>query len=114
MVSLSLSPSVKCYKFETKTDLEVASNEDLVRASKQGTILEIMVNGKTYGSGGFRSPSPDNSSFKAIALILGVGMLVGGILFVGFRRQFQRRLQALPASFHENLQIESQDARPID
>ena len=93
--------------------MEVASSEDLVRASKQGTILEIMVNGKKYGSGGFRSPSTDNSSFKAIALILGVSMLVGGVLFEFWHRSQRRRLE-LPASFHENLKIESQDARPLD
>jgi hypothetical protein len=112
MTYLSLSLPIKCYKFETKTDLEAASTEDLVRASKQGTILEINVNGKMYGSGGFSS-STDNSSLKAIALILGAGLLVGGVMF-GFWRQFKWKLLELSPSFKENLQIESQDARPID
>ncbi|CAB9531194.1 expressed unknown protein (Partial), partial [Seminavis robusta] len=46
----------QCYKFEAKTDMEVATAKDLERASKQGTILEIRVNGTTYGHGGFRGP----------------------------------------------------------
>jgi hypothetical protein len=93
--------------------LEVASNEDLARASKQGTILEIMVNGKKYGSGGFRSPSTESSSLGVIALIFGVGMLIGSILYE-FRHRSQRKLLELPACFHENLQTDSQDVRPID
>mmetsp|Transcript_27570 Transcript_27570/g.60689 ORF Transcript_27570/g.60689 Transcript_27570/m.60689 type:complete len:676 (-) Transcript_27570:323-2350(-) len=42
----------QCYKFETKTDMEPASTEDLERASDQGTILAIKVDGVTYGKGG--------------------------------------------------------------
>jgi hypothetical protein len=92
--------------------LEPASTGDLVRASKQGTILAINVHGKMYGSGGFGSET-DNSALRAIAFILGAGLLVGGVLF-GFWRQFRQKLLELPPSFKENLQIESQDARPID
>ena len=41
----------QCYKFETKTDLYPATTEDLERASRQGTILSIEVNGVQYGKG---------------------------------------------------------------
>jgi hypothetical protein len=92
--------------------LEAATTEDLVRASKQGTILAINVNGKTYGSGGF-GLSTDASALKAIAFILGAGLLAGGFLF-GFWRQLKPKLLEFPPSFKQNLQIESQDARPID
>ena len=39
--------------------MEAADTYDLATASKQGSILEIKVNGKTYGSGGYR---PESSS----------------------------------------------------
>jgi hypothetical protein len=38
----------QCYKFETKTDMETASTQDLERASNQGTILAIKVDGVAY------------------------------------------------------------------
>lgn len=50
----------QCYKFQTKTDMEAADTYDLATASKQGSILEIKVNGKTYGSGGYRPESPSS------------------------------------------------------
>lgn len=50
----------QCYKFFTKTDLEVADATDLARASKQGTILAINYEGTVYGKGSFRSP-PETS-----------------------------------------------------
>jgi len=39
----------QCYKFETHTDMEEASSDDLTLATKQGTILSIDVNGTSYG-----------------------------------------------------------------
>jgi hypothetical protein len=45
----------QCYKFETKTDMEPATSDDLDRASAQGTILAIRVNGTVYGSGIYES-----------------------------------------------------------
>ena len=42
----------QCYKFETHTDMEPASLQDLQRASNQGTILAIKIDGVTYGKGG--------------------------------------------------------------
>merc|ERR1719382_784386 len=39
----------QCFKFETHTDMEVASSDDLTLATKQGTILSIDVNGTSYG-----------------------------------------------------------------
>lgn len=66
--------------------------------------MRIKVNGKVYGSGGIRS-SRDSSALRIVALVLGMGMLVGGIaLFVVRRRFLQRKVKALPASFRENLQ----------
>jgi len=98
--------AIKCYKFEVKTDLEPAETEDLVRASKQGTILRIKVNGRVYGSGGFGSQR-DLSALKLTAVVLSVGMVVGGIaLFLVRRWNVKKDLKALPPSFHESLQAE--------
>lgn len=46
---------MKCYKFETKTDMELADMSDLQRATKQGTILHIKMNGTEFGMGGYES-----------------------------------------------------------
>ena len=100
---------VKCYKFEVKTDLEPADMEDLKRASKQGSLLRIKVNGTVYGSGGFNS-SPEYSSLKLTGILLGMGMLIGGVILFMLRRQLLRRkLLKLPPSFHESLQNECHD-----
>merc|ERR1712113_738731 len=39
----------QCFKFETHTDMEEASEEDLTLATTQGTIVEIEVDGVSYG-----------------------------------------------------------------
>ena len=71
---------MQCYKFETQTDMEVADQIDLERASRQGSILEIKVNGTVYGQGGFRGP-PKNilkqaTGIGALAVMALVSLLV--------------------------------------
>ena len=46
----------QCYKFQTQTDMEPASNNDLQRATDQGTIPAIEVDGSRYGEGHFIAP----------------------------------------------------------
>lgn len=41
----------QCYKFETHSDMAVASSSDLQQAHDQGTILLINYKGSWYGSG---------------------------------------------------------------
>ena len=71
----------KCYKFQTKTDMEEADIDDLVSASSQGTMLEIKVNGKTYGSGGYTS-DPEPSVFNSFAFHLATVALSGCIVAI--------------------------------
>ena len=55
----------QCYKFETHTDMEVASASDLAAASAQGTILLIEYDGAWYGNGtvgDVRPPSLSNAT----------------------------------------------------
>jgi hypothetical protein len=91
---------MKCYKFETQTDMEPADVDDLVRASSQNSILEIMVNGTTYGSGGYRSPP--NFHSKEIGMLLSLCTLVACILLFIFRRSLKTRF-ALGSAFKEGL-----------
>lgn len=102
---------LQCYKFETKTSLEPATRDDLVRASKQGSLLRIKVNGRVYGSGGF-GVSGGMSALGVMAIVLGVSMLVGGIALIVIRHKFlKRKLKELPGSFREELQAgESYDS----
>merc|ERR1712232_1534386 len=39
----------QCFKFETHSDMEEASTDDLELATKQGTIISIDVDGVSYG-----------------------------------------------------------------
>jgi hypothetical protein len=73
----------QCYKFESKTSLQLASVEDLQRASDQGTILAVKAYGKVYGQGGINW-SDDNLDSKHYIWIL-VAMFVVGILVVLIR-----------------------------
>lgn len=89
--------------------MEAASLDDLKRASAQGSLLRIKVNGRVYGSGGFTSP-PSYSSLTLTAILVGIGMLFGGVVFFVVRRRFLRKkVMDLPPSFRESLRIECQD-----
>ena len=65
----------QCYKFETHTDMAVASAADLAAASAQGTILLIEYGGAWYGNGtvgDVRPPQPasnvtNSSSYQSAA-----------------------------------------------
>jgi hypothetical protein len=98
----------QCYKFEVKTDLEPAEENDLARASEQGSILRIKFKGKVYGSGGYGSTVDYPMPWMVTGLVLGLGMLVGGsvALIIIRRRRFKREL---PPSFRENFHIESKE-----
>jgi hypothetical protein len=88
--------------------MEEASMQDLSRASKQGTILTIKVNGKTFGSGGFPSTAPESG--KVVIFVFALGLVFGGMVWVG-RHFFQRRWRTLQsAALQETFQIQSEDA----
>jgi len=71
----------QCYKFETHTDYEPAEAEDLERASEQGSILRIKVNGVVYGSGGYTS-DPE-FSYADIVVITLIGLMAIGMTIFG-------------------------------
>ena len=58
--------------------MEPASSQDLERASKQGTLLRIKVDGKIYGQGGFHADDVVVDWTESI--LIGFGVLI----FVGF------------------------------
>jgi hypothetical protein len=91
----------QCYKFNSKTDLEPASTEDLERASRQGTILAVKVNGKIYGNGGTHWNDDDTQTLLYILLALSLlGIIVAIVVMIqvfksagiknGFNRCFAR------------------------
>ena len=86
------SSSTQCYKFETKTDLEPATVEDLQRASSQGTILAVKVDGKVYGQGYISiTPTPTQSVFR-VFVVVGLLALLGVGLFT--KRNWLLKLRA--------------------
>jgi len=59
----------QCFKFETHTDMEEASYDDLDLATKQGTIVSINIYGTTYGgskssSNAYHSSNNGGSSYN--------------------------------------------------
>jgi len=78
----------QCFKFETHTDYEPASTDDLARASEQGTILRVKVNGVVYGKGGYTSePEYSPSRFFLVAV---AGLLAGALMVFVTRFYFQK------------------------
>lgn len=65
----------QCYKFETKTDMELANADDLARATEQGTNLSIHVDGKAYGHGMFNSK--EGGLLKENYFYIGLGFVMG-------------------------------------
>mmetsp|Transcript_37366 Transcript_37366/g.55682 ORF Transcript_37366/g.55682 Transcript_37366/m.55682 type:complete len:640 (-) Transcript_37366:155-2074(-) len=72
----------QCYKFETKTDMEVASTSDLVLASQQGTILAIKVDGTTYGKGHYTAPGHYRRRIKYGSIGLLFSAVLIGLVYV--------------------------------
>ncbi|KAG7374216.1 hypothetical protein IV203_013311 [Nitzschia inconspicua] len=70
----------QCFKFETKTDLEPASTEDLERASAQGTILAVVVDGKIYGKPGIAWYEYDKDPPKTTIFIVVLLAILGFII----------------------------------
>lgn len=81
----------QCYKFQTQTDFELASADDLDKATKQGTILAIKVDGQHYGRGHYTAPGHAMRVFKKSSAILlsTVGLL--GCAFLYFKYVWSRR-----------------------
>lgn len=92
----------QCYKFETKTEMEPAYKEDIQRASKQGTILRIKVNGTFYGQGGFHA-SDEGVWNDPILVAFGVSLLVG-FLYLTFAYLSKIILRKKPKMLREPLQ----------
>ncbi len=46
----------QCYKFKTHATLDAVNVDNLALASAQRSILQVKVDGKVYGKGGYTSP----------------------------------------------------------
>jgi hypothetical protein len=99
----------QCYKFETKTDMEPATVDDLTRASAQGTILAIRVNGTVYGRGRNAFSSSEFFNFHGIMqvsehILLGLVLGILALLLVGYCTEWClrcRRTPTAPSSLQE-------------
>ena len=62
--------------------MEMAMAEDLARASSQGSILEIRIEGVTYGKGGFRShfKLPFSLPFSPIVWLIGLSTIFSALV----------------------------------
>lgn len=78
----------QCYKFQTQTDMEPASISDLERASKQGTILAVKVDGKSYGKGHYGAGARALHNFKTTCAILACLMVFVGMAYYCYRKKF--------------------------
>lgn len=87
----------QCFKFETHTDMEVASSSDLATASKQGTIMAILyTDGTWYGSGtigsnGEESYASSSSSYSTSYSSVGAAAVLLGAMALGLRKAFGGR-----------------------
>jgi hypothetical protein len=93
----------QCYKFETKTSLEPAAEEDLSLASDQGTILMIKSNGKVYGAGGYVSPYSASWDFdmtpeEMMYITFGSIAVIWIALLFFLHRQHRRKCKASSGS----------------
>ena len=79
--------------------------KDLAKASKQGTILRIKVNGKVFGSGGFGSDGPEYT----MTIIWMVTATIFIFLLWFIYRKWQELKWALPPSFQEQLYKEEDE-----
>ena len=96
----------QCYKFETKTNLKMADEDDLSTASKQGTILRIKAYDKVYGKGGYSTPMSHTVlvAYESFAVVATAGIVLS-VLYL--RRCFQRfvhgRRKIMPTSMNDVL-----------
>jgi hypothetical protein len=100
----------QCYKFETKTEMKPATSDDLDRASAQGMILAIRVNGTVYGRGIYESSELHRfQSIFSEHILLGVVLgtltlfLIWSIKGIMEWCQRRRSTNTLPASLTEVL-----------
>lgn len=103
----------QCYKFEAKTSFEAASQEDLERASAQGTILGVKVDGVWYGEPLSFESSDRGERAETILFITAIVMFAivltlwafgrrnGKSEMKGFRRRY-RGGEAFPGLFLES------------
>jgi uncharacterized membrane protein YgcG len=102
--------SFYCFKLyfiflKTKTDMEPATVEDLERASAQGTILAVKMNGKVYGKGGidWHDDAPRTNILITTSVAVAV-LLVLVLLICKYKSSIIKMFKRLQSRrFHHNL-----------
>jgi len=82
-----------CYKFQTQTDMEPASSDDLERATAQGTILGVRVDGTHYGMGHYVAPGSGirKVEMTSVVFVSTMGLVGLGYYFYGKKLHCRRR-----------------------
>ncbi|KAL3781438.1 hypothetical protein HJC23_001001 [Cyclotella cryptica] len=88
----------QCYKFQSKTNMELASIEDLELATKQGTILGVEVDGISYGKGHYvaRKSTVKKGFARFVKTVAFVTMLALCVKLFIARRERKRRRNGEP------------------
>eukprot|EP00547_Thalassionema_nitzschioides_P002529 CAMPEP_0194206278 /NCGR_PEP_ID=MMETSP0156-20130528/5348_1 /TAXON_ID=33649 /ORGANISM="Thalassionema nitzschioides, Strain L26-B" /LENGTH=645 /DNA_ID=CAMNT_0038932757 /DNA_START=46 /DNA_END=1983 /DNA_ORIENTATION=+ len=115
----------QCYKFETQTEMEVASISDLQEASAQGTILSIRAYGQHFGQGHYPPPwtkklvasfaNDDSDDLWMGLMALVMVFFASSIVYMSCQMmrdgRKQKRSKQLPLSFQENLMEKRQQKK---
>jgi len=83
----------QCYKFESQTDMEQASTDDLELATEQGTILAVTVDGVMYGSGYYEVPGHKLHVFKRSLIELLSAMAFIGLTYCFYTKVGKYRIR---------------------
>jgi hypothetical protein len=117
MITTSNFVAYQCYKFESQTEMALMTATDLQRATAQGTILPIAVDGVMYGhvaavassGGGGGGAVTDAAIIGAIvvAALVCLALLMGGLWWMCCscrrRRRRKNKIQAMDGSLKESL-----------
>jgi len=79
----------QCMKFKTKTEMKVATVQDILLAADQGTIMEIDINGRIYGDNDFLAVHYAVHTGDKVFFFVSLGVLLIGAAMFG-RAWFQR------------------------
>jgi len=82
----------QCYKFETQTNMQLASTEDLELATAQGTILAVTVDGERYGKSYYHAPGHTKHVIINILIALVSAAAVIGLAYFYYIKIWKRRL----------------------
>ena len=80
----------KCYKFQTQKNMEAATATNLARATAQGTILAVEVEGTRYGRGHYAAPGRGARAAKKRSVGLAATLALLGLAYFYYPTELRR------------------------